>query len=206
MPPLVMREIRDNIVSVVASCLVGVIIIVLAFFFGLFRKGGGTLVPWVPCTPALWLALCGLGISQMYGDRANRISSLLSTQGVTRNRIFCARVLAGALTVLASLIPALVGTLVLLWVAQAPLEFFQRMTVDVSITLLLAALACYCIGLLVGWTTSKGWPLVGGLFLMALVGSLIAIKGFGPATMGLLLLFIGAILLRTWHKFTSASL
>ena len=203
---LIGREIRDNIVSVALPCLVSALGMTLVIVFSVSRAGGGVLPPAILVMPILLLAFCGLGASQTYGDRANRISSLLATLGVTRSRIFAARVLAGLLTVLVSLTPLLVTTILLLWMFVPPLEFYGRMVVEISLTALLAAVACYGAGLLVGWTTSKAWLLAGCVLLLLSLASLVVIKGFGPGVMAILLLFIGATLWYAWHTFTSASL
>jgi ABC-type transport system involved in multi-copper enzyme maturation permease subunit len=158
---LIVREIRDNIVSVALPCLVSALGITLAIVFSFSQVRGGVLPPISLVMPILLLAFCGLGASQAYGDRANRVSSLLATLGVTRNRIFAARVLAGLLTVLVALTPLVVTTILLLWMFTPPLEFYGRMVVEISLTVLLAAVACYGAGLLVGWTTSKAWLLAG---------------------------------------------
>jgi ABC-type transport system involved in multi-copper enzyme maturation permease subunit len=151
---LIVREIRDNIVSVALPCLVSALGMTLAIVFAFSRVREGFPVT-IMVTPILLLAFCGLGASQAYGDRANRISSLLATLGITRNRIFAARVLAGLLIVLVCLVPLAVTTILLLWRFAPPLEFYRRMVVEISLTVLLAAVACYLAGLLVGWTTSK---------------------------------------------------
>jgi hypothetical protein len=203
---LIAREIRDNIVWVALPCLIGALGITVAIIFALSPVKEGIVVPTGPFISILLLAFCGLGAAQGYGDRANRISSLLATLGVTRNRIFAARVLAGLLTVLVSLVPLAVTIIVLLWMFAPPLEFYREMVVEISLTVLLAAVACYLAGLLVGWTTSKAWLLAGCLLLLLSLVSLVVIKGFGPDAMAFLLLFIGATLWYAWHTFTSASL
>jgi ABC-type transport system involved in multi-copper enzyme maturation permease subunit len=202
---LIVREIRDNIVSVALPCLVSAMGITLAVIVAFSGVKGGIVAFTGPFITILLLAFCGLGASQAYGDRANRISSLLATLGVTRNRIFAARVLAGLLTVLVALVPLIVTTILLLWMFVPPLEFYGRMVVEISLTALLAAVACYGAGLLVGWTTSKAW-LAGSVLLLLPLVSLVAIKGFGPEAMAILLLVIGATLWYAWHTFTSASL
>ena len=209
---LIAREIRDNIVSMVMVCLGSAIGIALAivFAFSAFRESlairASFLIPTGMVLPVLLLAFGGLGASQAYGDRANRISSLLATLGVTRNRIFAARVLAGLLVILVALVPLVVTTIVLLGVFMPPLEFYGRMVVEMSLTVVLAAAVCYSAGLLVGWTTNKSWLLTGSLLLLLFPASLVVIKGFGPEVMAVLLLFIGATLWYAWHTFTSASL
>jgi len=209
---LIAREIRDNIVSVVLPCLVSIAGIAVTIVFALapFRQAlgiqGSFLVFTSLTIPVLFLAFGGLGASQAYGDRANRISSLLATLGVTRNRIFAARVLAGLLAVLVALVPLAVTSIVLLRMVMPPLEFYGRMVVEIPLTLFLAAAACYVTGLLAGWTTSKSWLLAGNVLLPLFPASLVVIKGFGPEAMAVLLLFIVATLGYAWHTFTSASL
>lgn len=163
-------------------------------------------VPLVFLVVALLLGLCSLGLAQMHGDRAHRISPLLSTLAVTRNRILAARVLVGGLAVLLAFVPVIVTSTILLRAVMPPLAFYERMLVEVSLTILLAGLACYSVGLLVGWSTNRLWLVGGGALLFILVLSLLWIKGFGADTMLLLLLVTGALLLRVWHVFTSASL
>jgi ABC-type transport system involved in multi-copper enzyme maturation permease subunit len=203
---LIAREIRDNIVSVALPCLVSAVGMTMAIVFAVSGVRGGIVAPAGLFVSVLLLAFCSLGASQAYGDRANRISSLLATLGVTRNRIFAARVLAGLLTVLVALVPLAVATIVLLWMFAPPLEFYGRMVAEISLTVLLTAVACYLAGLLVGWTTSKAWLLAGCVLLLLSLVSLVVIKGFGPEAMAILLLFIGATLWYAWHTFTSASL
>ena len=203
---LIIREIRDNIVLITLACLLSIGAVTLAVILAFSEVRSGILAPAAWAMPVLVLAFGGLGASQAYGDRANRISSLLATLGVTRTRIFTARVCAGLLTILVSLVPLVVTTILLLWMFMPPLAFYGRMLVDIPLTLFLTAAACYFAGLLVGWTTSKSWLLAGNVLLLLFPVSLVVIKGFGPGAMALLLLFIGATLLYAWHTFTSASL
>ena len=48
---------------------------------------------------------CGLGAAQMYWDRMKKISALLTTLPVTRNKIFAARITAGILAVVIGFLP-----------------------------------------------------------------------------------------------------
>jgi ABC-type transport system involved in multi-copper enzyme maturation permease subunit len=203
---LIAREIRDNLVSVALPCLVSALAVILAVALALYGMEHDSWAPLALLLPVLLLAFCGLGASQMYGDRTNRISSLLSTLRVTRRRIFAARVLAGVLTILVSLVPLVVTAALVLWAFVPAMGFYRRMGVEIALTVLLTAIAFHAIGLLIGWTTSKAWLLAGNVLLMVLVLSLVAIKGFGPDALALLLVFIGAALLRAWQMFASASL
>jgi hypothetical protein len=203
---LIGREIRDNLVYLgglgFATVFTMALLIVSMYQRTILNMG----VPLIFLVVALLLGLCSLGSAQMHGDRAHRISPLLSTLAVTRSRILAARVLVGGLAVLLAFVPVIVTSTLLLRAFVPPLAFYERMLVEVSLTILLAGLACYSVGLLVGWTTNRLWLVGGGALLFVLVLSLVWIKGFGADTMLLLLLVTGALLLRVWHVFTSASL
>jgi ABC-type transport system involved in multi-copper enzyme maturation permease subunit len=203
---LIGREVHDHLVYLMSLCLVTVITIAVLIAGAYEGVQVAILLPLAIPILSLLLGLCALGAGQMYGDRANRISPLLSTLAVTRTRILLARVLVGVLAALLTLVPVIVTSAIVLWISGSPLEFYGRTIVEVSLTVVLTGIACYCAGLLVGWTTNKSWLLVGNTLVMFLVLSLVWIKGFGPDAMALWLLLIGAVLLRVWHAFTSASL
>jgi len=202
---LIGREVYDHLVYVLACCLVSAItigVMILTSVSGIVQAAYAysTILILV-----LFVGFCALGAAQMYGDRANRISALLSTLAVTRSRILAARVLVGVLTLLASLIPVLTAALILLSLAALPAAFYPRMIWEVSAAVALTGFACYCIGLEIGWTTSKTWLILGSFLLVALLASLVFAKGPGLEAIAILLLFIAAMLVHTWHKFTSAS-
>lgn len=203
---LIWREMHDNMVGVVTPFLAGGIMIALAVYIAVSQGVPHIVAPLGMLTLVLLIGFCALGAAQMYGDRANRISSLLSTRGVTRRRIFAARVFVGVLTVLISFLPVTFTIAILLAVSGPSLTLYWRLIVELSVTAILAGFACHAIGLLIGWTTSKAWLLVGNLLLAPLLVSLVWIKGFGPEAAALLLLVIGAILLRVWRTFAAVSL
>lgn len=203
---LIGREIRDHAVYFIGLWLATVTMIavlVLAVHEGM-ESGYGA--PLVLLAFVMLVGHCSLGSAQMYADRANRISPLLSTLAVTRSRILAAKVLVGILAVLVSLVPVVVTVTVLLSVFVPPLAFYRRMLIEISATAILTGLACHVVGLMVGWTTSKAWLMAGTLVPILLLMSLILIKGFGLDTLALLLVFIGAALWRVWQTFTSVSL
>jgi ABC-type transport system involved in multi-copper enzyme maturation permease subunit len=206
MVTLIAREIRDHLVYVLACCSLSAImvgIMVSAYFWEV--KTAIYLFP-PALAPVLFFGLAALGSSQMYSDRANRLSALLSTLAVTRSRILAARVVVGVLTVFAALAPLLVTALILLALAGPPAHLYSRMMWEMAVSIALTAFACYCVGLEVGWTTNKTWLLVGNLVLVGLVTSLVVSKGFGLDAVLLLLLLAAAMLLHVWHRFTSAAL
>jgi len=203
---LIHRELQDHFFYVVLIGLVslGVIVIaILTAYWGIAAAGlgiGGAAM-------ALLLALFAmLGASQMYTDHAHRISALVATLATTRTRILAARVLAAVVLIVAMLVPLLVTTVAILYSLQEPLVFLRGTIAEVFGTAVLACLASYCVGLLVGWTANKALPAISVVVGLLLVMLLVSVKGFGPAAIGLLLLFTIASLLHVWHRFASVSL
>ncbi len=203
---LITREIRDQMVYIGACCTLSAIMIVSAVSLYVWAVEAGLFLFSALLMSVLFLGFCVLGASQMYADQANRISVLLSALAVTRSRILAARVLVGALTVLVSLIPFVITIVILLQIAIPPIKFYARMVWEISAATILMGFACYCLGLLIGWTSNKSRLILGTLFGIVLVTSLVVAKGFGPGVILLLLLFIAAALTHTWHRFTSVSL
>jgi ABC-type transport system involved in multi-copper enzyme maturation permease subunit len=202
---LIGREIRDHMVYVVGLGLVMAITIAVLIAFAYEGFQSTAVLPLSLLAIMMLLGFCALGAGQMYGDRANRISPLLSTLAVTRNRIFAARVVTGVLVVLLTLAPIIVATVILLQVFVPPFEFYRRLVVETSVMAVLMGTTCYSLGLLAGWTSSKSRLFLGSC-LPILGLSIVGVKGFGPEAMLILLIIIGAALVCTWHKFTSASL
>ncbi len=207
---LIRRELQDNIIYALGSCAIGAMAIGAMIYVSVYgtevaKSGPAVIYPSLLLLPA-FLLFSILGAAQMYGDRAHRISPLLSTLAVTRHHILAARILAGILTILLTTVPVLVTATIVLRLFLPPFEFWRRMVIEISVTAVLLGTACYSLGLLVGWTTSRTWLIVGTSLLLTVSASLLVIKGFGPEAMLFLLVFIAAVLVRTWHKFTSASL
>lgn len=203
---LIAREIRDHSVYFGACCVISAMMvaaIVCMIIYGVVGLGMAMVYLF---GGLLFLDFAVLGAAQMYGDRANRVSTLLSTQAVTRSRILIARALTGVVTVLVSLIPTLVAIVLLLKLRKPPWEFYSGIVWDVSIVLILMGLACHAVGLLAGWTSSRASLLVGCICLILLVASLVVVKGFGLSAVGVLALLLAAVWGRIWHTFTSTSL
>jgi hypothetical protein len=203
---LIRREIYDNLVYVLAPCALSLLtvgILLYLFLSGVYGPAipfGGLMLL------VLFLAFAALGAAQMYGDQARRVSSLLATLATTRARIFAARVLTGILVILATLGPVLAAAILLLRMSVTPFAFYRQMVVEISAITVLAALACYGVGLLVGGTTSRVWVLAGTFGLLVLCVSLIVVKGFGPEAMLVFAVLGAALLVHTRHQFTGASL
>ncbi|MEN6337785.1 MAG: hypothetical protein ABFE01_26315 [Phycisphaerales bacterium] len=204
---LIRREISDNLGYVVGAGIVVALAVWLSVYAVLWEQEPDMVgVSTAFLVPALLLGYYGLGASQMYGDRAHKVSTLLCTLAVTRNRILAARVLVGAGTVLATIVPLAVTAMVLLSASPLLAAYRGRIVGEIAATSVLAGFACYCMGLLVGWTTSKVWLLVGGITLLTLTVSLVVVKGFGLEAMGVLLLLIVASLPVVWYRFVSTPL
>ena len=70
----------------------------------------------------------------------------------------------------------------------------------------LIALACYCLGLQIGWSSNQVIPTLGSIILTIVVIQLVIIKGLGVDVIVMSILFIAASLVRTWQKFVCTSL
>ncbi len=206
---LIKREIRDHLVYffvavILAVTLVG-ILTVSAYNFDQ-RESQIYLTLMIPGVILLVLGAAGMGVSQMYIDKNRKISAFLTSQPVTRGRIFAARVIMGVLVILTVLAPAAIATATLNSLLGPPIPAYGKLLTDIFTTVFLMALACYSMGLLTGWTTSKLTPSFGGLGLTVLLVLMIIIKGFGLQIQLLLVLIIAAALTRTWRKYMSTPL
>jgi hypothetical protein len=202
---LIKREIVDHIAHLIlavafAATMVG-ILVYLAFTE--FDAGFGVVVS---LSVFALVGCCSMGVAQVYADRANKISPFLATLAVTRGRILAARCIAGVFAILVVLVPTVVAAVVLLRQFPPPMVFYWRVIVEVSATLFLFALACYCLGLLIGSTTRKLLLVVGCLVVPLLMTALIVVKGFGPQVMAVLGLLILAAIGRIVTKFSSTPL
>jgi len=203
---LIAREFRDNLACLILTgfhSLFTIAIAIVSAYWG---------IPWAGLLIAVIMGIIlailftTLGAVQMYTDRANRVSSLLATLATTRSRILAARVLAGAMVILTTLVALLITAVAIASLEDAPLALYRSTIAEVFATVVLTSFACYCVGLLLGWTAIKAFPALGMLFLMALVVLLVVIKGFVLPAIVLLVLFSVACLAHVWYRFTSISL
>jgi hypothetical protein len=206
---LIKREIRDHIVYFIAALLFSAVLVALlsvsAYHFD-EREFGVYYGLAIPALVALVLGFSAMGVSQMYTDRIRKVSAFLSALPVTRGRILTARIIAGILAILLALLPVTIVAVMLSHLLLPPIPIFGSIVSDVATTTFLMLFACYCLGLLTGWTAGKIAPTFGALGLNLVLLSLIIIKGFGPDIRILLVLIIVASLVRTWHKFISTPL
>ncbi len=207
---LIRREIQDHIVYFFAAAILTATLIVLALSVAYHGRPAGDSMVYVglslPVIVILMIGFSGMGVSQMYTDRARKISAFLSALPVSRSQILLARIIVGVLAILTVVLPLTATGMALRYLFAPPIPVFSGMLIDIFAVIFLVGFACYCLGLLTGWTTSKTAIALGCLVLTCVLDSLILVKGFGPSTKVILILFIVACLTRTWQKFMSTSL
>jgi hypothetical protein len=206
---LIKREIRDHIVYFLGAAILTaiLIIIIVSVVYNIGRGDYGVYAGFsLPMSVILMIGFSGMGISQMYTDRARRISAFLSALPVSRNQILLARIVTGILAILTVVLPLITTSMAMGYLFAPPIPVFSGMIFDIFIVIFLLGFACYCLGLMTGWTAGKIAPTLGCLALTFILTSLIIVKGFGPCTKGILILIIFACLIRTWQKFITTSL
>lgn len=203
---LIKRELYDQIAYVVLAPFISLVIIGTMIYAVMLDIPDASFAFGAFVMQGLLVIFCFLGAAQMYSDRANRVSALLATLAVTRSRILAARIVAGALVVVLALVPVAVVAVVLLHMLAPPLAFHARMIVEISTTVTLLGFASYSVGLYIGWTSNKILLIAGNVLLLVLIAPLFLVKGFGAEAIAILLLLIGAMLLRTWTNYTTAAL
>lgn len=207
---LIKREIQDHIVYFIGAAAFSAVFIIISISLihqydpkepPAFSIGLG-----VPAITIVIFGICAMGATQMYLDRTRKISALLSTLAVSRSRILLARIIAGILAILTLLVPLTVTAVVLSRLFTPPVPMFTGVVFEISVTVFLMAFACYCIGLQTGWNSNPLTPSLGALGLTCILLPLIIVKGFGLHIVVILVLFIIASLIRTWHTFMTTSL
>ncbi len=207
---LIKREIQDHIVYFIGAAAFSVVFIIISVSLihqfdprvpPVFSIGFG-----IPAVTLVIIGICAMGATQMYLDKTRKISALLSTLAVSRSRILLARIITGILAILTLLVPLTIATVILLRLYVPPVLMYPGMVFEISLTVFLMVFACYCLGLQTGWTSGKIIPTLGGIALTCIFVPLILVKGFGLHIVVILVLFIIASLIRTWHTFMSTSL
>ena len=212
---LIKREIWDHIVYLILAAFLSVIIILLSFsivsqFESITRtgydQGRFTVGVGIPAVTVVIIGICGLGAAQMYLDKTRKISAFLSTLAVSRGRILLAKIITGILVILTLLVPLVITAVILLRLYVPPVLIYPGIVFEIFVAVFLMAFACYCIGLQIGWNSNAVTPTLGALFLAGIFVPLIIVKGFGIQIVIILVLFIIASLIRTWHTFMTTSL
>ena len=207
---LIKREIQDHIAYFFGAVILTAILIALSLLGAYHGSPARDPIVYIglslPVIVILMIGFSGMGVSQMYTDRARKVSAFLSTLPVSKSQILLARIVTGALAILTVIVPLAVTGMVLRYLFAQPIPVLSGMLIDIFAGIFLVGFACYCLGLLTGWTTSKTAIALACLALTCVLVSLILVKGFGPSTKVILILFIVACLTRTWQKFMSTSL
>ncbi len=210
---LIKREIQDHIIYFIGAAVFAAVFIIMSIsilhnYNPRQNPPVFAILLGVPAVTIVIFGICAMGATQMYLDKTRKISALLSTLAVSRNRILLARIIAGILAILTLLVPLTIAAVILMrfFTILIPIPMYPGMVFEISVTVYLMAFACYCIGLQTGWNSNPLTPSLGALFLTCIFVPLILIKGFGVHIVIILVLFIVASLLRTWHTFMSTPL
>ena len=156
-------------------------------------------------TGAAFLIFTAIGVSQMYSDRLRGISTFLVTHAVGRRHVFAARLIVGFLFHLLVYAPVTIAVLILLRRLSPPNIVYQEYIIKFAIKIFLLSFACYSIGLLVGFTSSKIKPM-GALVLTVLFLALFIVKGLGTIAVVLAGVVILASLVRSWSNYKNAAI
>ncbi len=207
---LIKREIRDHVIYFIAAVILSLMLTAYlgagVYHFDQFEVSIIYYHLSIPVIVITVIGFCAMGVSQMYLDRNRKISAFLSVLPVSRNQILAARIITGLLAILTTLLPLMLAAFVLFRLLAPPIPILTSFLTDISMTLFLTTLSCYCVGLLTGWTSSKTSPTFGALGLTLILALLIPVKGFGFEIKLILVLVMTMSLVRTWQKFISTSL
>jgi len=207
---LIRREIQDNALFFMGAVVLSAVLIALAIGTldshrwiekAALDSGAGAIV-----LPIVVLGFFAMGAVQMDTDKIRKISAFMMTLPTSRNRILLAKIIAGVLAILTALVPLAIAVTILLRIHAPPIPIYFTMVIEVFAGTFLAGFACYCLGLQAGWNSRRIVATFSGLGLTCILVTLILIKGFDREIMVILSAFIVAVLIRTWHLFTSTSL
>lgn len=207
---LIKKEIEDHFVDFLVATVVTALLIVLAVSAAHgVKEGEPPVYSGVLSLPLIVLLIVGfsaIGGNQMYADRTRKTSAFLSTLPTTRGQILAARVIMGFLAVLTVIVPLYITAEVLWHRVMPALPVYSGVIFDVFLAAFLMFFACYCLGLLIGWTSNRAILTLGSIISTFVLASLLLVKGFGSQANIILVLFIGGSLVCTWRKFMSTSL
>ncbi|MBN1972804.1 MAG: hypothetical protein JW787_04150 [Sedimentisphaerales bacterium] len=206
---LIKREIYDHIAyfigALVFSLMTLAILVFAAYSIDSQEANAICIIVAIPIITVFVFGAAGMGVSQMYFDRNKKISAFLSTLPVTRNKILIARISAGILAISIFFLPLIITTWILHPLLALPVPILDNVFYDIYIVGLLMVVACYCIGLQTGWTTSRILPSLGGFLLTCILVTIIIVKGLSIQISLLLIIFIIASIIRVRQKFMSTS-
>lgn len=213
---LIKREIEDNMVMLIIAAFATLIFTstVVYVFYNIEEYDVTRPLTGIPNVMFIvlffyWVCLALIsavfGAAQTYLDRIHKITTFLSTQATTRRRILSAKIIAGLLLILLALVPFIAAYIILLRL-YPPVVLDITFLVKILATMVLSSLACYTLGLQMGWQPHKSTAILGSLLFAPVLLSVIIIKGFGIQSDFVLALFAIAMLVRTWQKFMSTAL
>jgi hypothetical protein len=204
---LLKREIQDHLVYFLAAAIfaaaLAVVVVVIAYNFNGDDVPQMAIALMMATSVIVPLGFVAMGVSQMRIDRTNKASFFLTTLPVTRCNILAVRIITGILAILVLIVPILITAVFVLKLFARDYPLYTGFVFEIFTTIFLVGFACYCVGLQIGWTDNRFIPVIGGIVFTIILGSLIAIKGFGPEIWLILLFFIASSLTRTWQKFTT---
>jgi len=153
---LIKREIQDHIVYFIGAAAFSAVFIIMSI--SLIHQYDPKELPvfalllGVPALTIVIFGICAMGATQMYLDKTRKISALLSTLAVSRNRILLARIIAGILAILTLLVPLTIAAVILMrfFTILIPIPIYPGMVFEISVVVFLMAFACYCTGLQTG--------------------------------------------------------
>ncbi|MBN1437368.1 MAG: hypothetical protein JW936_09850 [Sedimentisphaerales bacterium] len=219
---LIRREVRE--VRVYLGGVVVLSLLVLFFMMLAFTENVGRVDPTIryissPVTAVrgdkaflffelfLPLVSAGIGAAQMRGDRNKQISTFLCTLATSRGRILIARVMVGALVHLLVLVPVLLMYVIFVCWKHPSIELSDCVGVlGVFAVVVVMNFAAYSVGLMMGWSKSRWFPILGTLVLAIVFVWVLVVKGFGVETVLISLVVACAALVRTWGKYSTDAL
>lgn len=204
---LIKREIEDLAVYLLITSVLTVAMVIFLFSYTKYSGwGDGDILRTAGIfTGAAFLIFTTMGASQMYSDRLRGISTFLVTHAVGRRHVFAARLIVGFLFHLVVYGSVTIAVLVLIRQLPPQTIVYQEYLIKRAIEIFLLSFACYSMGLLVGFTSSKIRSL-GALVLIVLFLSLVIVKGFGAPTVVLASVVIMASLVRSWSNYKNAAI
>ena len=213
---LIKREIEDNMAMLMLAAFATLIFTstIVYVFYNIEEYDVNRTLTGIPNAMFIvlafyWICLALIsavfGAAQTYLDRSQKISTFLSTRATTRRRILSAKIIAGLLLILLSLMPFIAACIILLRL-YPPVVLDTTFIVKILTTMVLSSLTCYTLGLQMGWQPNKSTAILGSLLFTPVLLSVIIIKGFGFQSDFVLALFAIAMLVRTWQRFMSTAL
>jgi ABC-type transport system involved in multi-copper enzyme maturation permease subunit len=157
---LLKREIQDNIAFFIAAALFSAVLILTTVSVTYSEDPGhvsvSSLSLMIPTVAFTLLGFYAMGSGQMRFDKSRKISALLVTLPVSRHQILIARIITGLLAILLLLVPPAVTAQILIRLHPWPYPIYPNFVAEIFTGVLLASLACYCLGLQIGYRSSIG--------------------------------------------------